>query len=51
MSSMGRTHLEEEEIFCPLSLYQGSVTQYFPLTHTDRHTHAHTHTHAHSGET
>lgn len=39
MSSMGGTCLEEEEIFCPLSLYQGSVTQHCPLTHTDSHTH------------
>ena len=39
MSSMGRTCLEDEEIFCPLSLCQGSVAQHCPLTHTDRHTH------------
>lgn len=39
MSSMGRTRLEDEDVFCPLSLYQGSVTQHCPPGHTDRHTH------------
>ena len=39
MSSMGRTRLEDEEIFCPLSLCQGSVAQHRPLTHTQTDTH------------